>query len=766
MSPFALSLLLAAQVGTGAVAIQVVDSDGLPVPALTVELTACVTMPGRTGVSDARGQVQFQGVTMGTDCRATVSGLAGMRATSAVFTATADAAPVRVTVELAFSEQVTVTDARGPQLVRETPASLGTISRETIADIAPTHPGQLLGQVAGVWVNTTGGEGHQTAIRQPLTTNPVYLYLEDGVPTRSTGFFNHNALYEVNVPAAAGVEVTKGPGSVLYGSDAIGGVVNVVTRSALESPAWNLDIEGGQHGWARLLAGGNLRRGRQGLRVDLNLTRTDGWRDATGYNRQSGTLRWDRAGERGSTIKALVTVSRVDQQTAGSSALQEDDYLDIPTRNLTPISRRDVTALRASLDYTRVVGRTVWNVIPYARYDSMGLLANWTLTFDPTDYTTANRSYGVLARVQRDLGSRAAFAAGLDVDLSPGYRNEHIIVPATELTPNGKRVFVSYTDGATVYDYDVTYASISPYAQIDWSLSPRLRVQTGVRLDASRYDYTDNLDTPATTRHQRPADATRRFARATPKLGVTYHVSDLVSVFASYRDAFRAPSEGQLFRQGTAQNTIDLAPVKASNVEGGVRLSKGLTWSADASVYRLAKRDDILSFRDPNTGATQAVNAGETDHLGVELSATGQVHRMVRVSSAWSYARHRYVDWIADPKAGTDYSGREMELAPRTIGNVMVTASPLEWLHMSLEASYIGRYFMDAANSQQYDGHTLVNLRARVRVRPSLELHVRALNLADARYAESASYTLARGREFAPGAPRTVYLALSMDWDR
>src|SRR5690606_16790910 len=128
-------------------------------------------------------------------------------------------------------------------------------------------------------------------------------------------------------------------------------------------------------------------------------------------------------------------------------------------------------------------------------------------------------------------------------------------------------------------------------------------------------DYRDRLDTTPTARHQRPADAVRRFTRPTPKLGVTYHVSDLVNVFASYRDAFRAPSEGQLFRQGTARNTIDLEPVKARNLEGGVRLGRTLAWHADASVYRLVKQDDILSFRDPLDGATQAVNAGETDHV-------------------------------------------------------------------------------------------------------------------------------------------------------
>ena len=73
----------------------------------------------------------------------------------------------------------------------------------------------------GVHVNVTGGEGHMTAIRQPITTSAVYIYLEDGIPTRSTGFYNHNVLYEINVPQLAGIEVSKGPGSALYGSDAM-----------------------------------------------------------------------------------------------------------------------------------------------------------------------------------------------------------------------------------------------------------------------------------------------------------------------------------------------------------------------------------------------------------------------------------------------------------------------------------------------------------------------------------------------------------------
>jgi outer membrane receptor protein involved in Fe transport len=113
------------------------------------------------------------------------------------------------------------------------------VIEQTLREVAPAIL-EIMGSARGR-VNVTGGEGHQTAIRQPLTTSPVYLYLEDGIPTRSTGFFNHNGLYEVNLPMAGGIEINKGPGSALYGSDAIGGVVNVLTR---KPPPSGVEIAG------------------------------------------------------------------------------------------------------------------------------------------------------------------------------------------------------------------------------------------------------------------------------------------------------------------------------------------------------------------------------------------------------------------------------------------------------------------------------------------------------------------------------------------
>src|SRR5690606_26349631 len=244
----------------------------------------------------------------------------------------------QLAVEALAIDNVVVSATREMQRLAETAASVGVVQSSEIRETRATHPSEIMGKIPGVWVNVTGGEGHATAIRQPLTTDPVYLYLEDGVPTRSTGFFNHNALYEINLPQAERIEVVKGPATALYGSDAIGGTINVETRPAVAAPGLDATLEGGSYGFMRLLGSYAFTSGDNGVRTDLNLTRTDGWRDGTAYDRQSGTVRWDRVLGGGQTLKTVAAFSRIDQQTAGTSRLPEQAYRETPTMNLTPIS--------------------------------------------------------------------------------------------------------------------------------------------------------------------------------------------------------------------------------------------------------------------------------------------------------------------------------------------------------------------------------------------------------------------------------------------
>lgn len=638
-----------------------------------------------------------------------------------------------------------------------TAATVDVVRADAIRDRRPAHPSELMGSVPGVWVNVTGGEGHMTAIRQPLTTDPVYLYLEDGVPTRSTGFFNHNALYEVNLPQADRVEIVKGPVSALHGSDAIGGSINVVTRAAGEAPGLELNAEAGPDGWARLLGSYALTGRHGGLRADLNLMRTDGWREATGYDRRSATVRWDHELSGGTRLKSVIAWSRIDQQTAGSSRLPEALYRDAPRRNLTPISYREVQALRVSTELTREGERTLWSVTPFARFNSMEILPNWSLSYDPTVSETTSRSAGLVARVRRDFDAFSArLVAGVDVDFTPG---RHIERRIDVVQQDG--VYTEYTSSATIYDYDVTFAGVSPYLHLEASPIDRLRLTAGLRHDGLAYDYDNGLGALATGPHRRPASQRVTYTAASPKAGATFALGPATSLFVAYARGFRAPSQGQLFRQGVAENTVGLEPVVAINQEAGLRGLIGRRASYQLSVYRLRKEDDILTYqRADETRETQ--NAGATLHRGIEAGLSIELPAGLRLDGAWTWARHRYEAW--SPAPGVEYDGHEMESAPRTLGTLSLSYRPgfIPGAAFALEWTRLGAYWLNPENTERYDGHDLLDARMNLPLGERIALFARLTNLADARYADHGGWSPFRGREFAPGRPRALFAGFQL----
>ncbi len=742
------------------------DDGGAPLVAARVYLEH--TNLGAT--TDERGAFRIEGVRAGT--HVVVAELIGRR----VERRTVEVRPGDVVdLELRLVEQalslpdIVVSTTREAESLRRTAATVGVVDGATLRESRAAHPSEVMGKIPGVWINVTGGEGHMTAIRQPLSTDPVYLYLEDGVPTRSTGFFNHNALYEVNLPQADGVEVVKGPSSALYGSDAIGGVVNVETRAAVASPGVEATLEGGGwlgdvapgYGWTRFLGSGAFVAGDAGVRLDLNATRSGGWRDGTDYDRVSTTLRWDHDLSGGARVKTVAAWSRIDQQTAGSSRLTEADYEERPTRNLTPISFREVDALRLSVAYERQTAASLVSVTPFARYNTMDILPNWSLTYDPAVWETRNASLGVLLKYRRDFRPLdARLIAGLDVDWSPGEHVEHIVDPVRD-----GDVFTDFTVGSTIYDYAVTFLGVSPYLHAEASLVERLRLTAGLRFDHIGYDYDNRLGALDTGPHRRPASTTVRYTELSPKLGAVLEVGAGASVYTSFGRGLRAPSESQLFRQGVAENTVGLEPVKADNLELGLRGTIGTRLRYEVAAYHMTKKDDIVTFqRADDNRETQ--NAGETLHRGIEFGLGAELATGLTTELAWSYAKHSYEAWR--PDEATDYAGREIESAPRRMGNASVRYEPsfLDGATLTAEWVHLGPYWLDADNTERYDGHDLVHLRASYTVRRGTTFYVRLNNLTDARYAESAGYSNFRGREFAPGLPRTVYAGLQLDFGR
>jgi len=759
LAALALCAAPAAAQQTGAIEATVVTAASAePLAGVTVQVNG-----SRSAVTDAAGRVRFAGLPAGA-CTLTLRRVGYAEATARAQVAAGATAAVRVALaeqSLLLDEVVVVSTTGEVRRLAETAASVGVVSSAELRAARPAHPAEVMGQVPGVWVSANGGEGHSTAIRQPKTTNPVYLFLEDGVPTRSTGFFNHNALYEINVPQAERIEVLKGPATALYGSDAIGGVINVESRAPAAGRAAEAYAEAGAFGWSRLLASVGGMRGGDGMRADLNLTKTDGWRAGTAYDRQSATLRWDRSMGGGRSLKTVLAFSRIDQQSAGASALRADDYRANPTANYTPISYREVRAFRLSTAYERAGGRTLLSVTPFVRWNTMELLPNWSLAYDPTVYTTGHRSLGLLARYRLDLDAlRTRVIGGVDVDFSPGGRQEDSVAAVRDGS-----IYRSYTTGPRLYDYRVTFHGVSPYLQAEVAPVQRLRLTAGLRADFVGYDYDNRLDAVQTGRHRRPDDTDVSYAHLSPKLGGTFELGPALAVFASYAHGFRAPSEGQLFRQGQAASTVDLDPVRADSREAGARGSFFGRFTYQVSAYRMQVSDDILTFTDSRTGTRETSNAGRTLHRGVEVGLGAALPAGLRADLSWSRAKHTYEAW--SPRPDVDFAGNEMESAPRTLLSARMGWRPaaVEGAGFAAEWTRVGSYWMDADNTHRYAGHALVSLRADVPVTRGMAVVARVNNLLDERYAEGATYTQAAGEEYAPGMPRNLYLGLQWRWE-
>jgi outer membrane receptor protein involved in Fe transport len=652
------------------------------------------------------------------------------------------------------------------------------IGDRAIRETAPTHPQQILSQVPGVAVAVTNGEGHTTAIRQPFTTSPLYLFLEDGLPIRPTGFFNHNALYELNIPMAGGIEVVRGPGSALYGSDAIGGVVNVLTRIPSADAGLGVNAEIGRFGWRRAMVDGDTGATAMGAaHADVNITHTDGWRDKTAYDRQSGTVRLDsQAGV--TQLKTIVSAAHIDQETGANSPLIYSDYINDPTRNNFPIAFREVRALRLSSEVEREFGSGLLAITPYARANSMDLLASFLLSSDPTISYSSNRSFGVQAKWRQDFPSalRARVIAGVDVDVSPGERQEDRL-NVTVSGAGASRVFSDYSVAGRIYDYDVTFMQVSPYLHGEVSATENLRFTVGLRYDRLGYRLDNHIATPFTQAgganfYGQVSNTSIDFERLSPKVGATYAIDDRNSIYAAYNTGFRVPSESQLFRPSVSANSTDainraqlsvgLQPIRATQVELGLR-SHFCAFQYDVVIFDLVKRDDLVSQRDLATNVTSNVNAGKTEHRGIELGWGLALGSQWRIDAAWSYTKHRYVDWVT---ATANFSGKEMEAAPRQLGNTRLTWRPLESVMAQLEWIHIGSYWLEASNSAafpRYPGHDLVNLRTSWQVDRVWSVFARLYNVADKRYADSAQIS-SNTPVYSPGLPRTYYVGAEARW--
>lgn len=670
-------------------------------------------------------------------------------------------------------DTIVVSGSRSETKLSETPVSIGAVSRAQWDADKPKSVGEIINRIPGVHWNDLGNEQHSMAIRQPISTNAVYQYLEDGIPIRPLGVFNHNALNENNMNGSGGVEVVKGAASSLYGSNAVGGAVNFLTQKPSRTPTGYVGIRhDSTDGFTRVDSGASNTWGDLGLRFSHYSSQrdTNNWQQYSGGKKDSFTLRGDyNLGEK-SWLRASLVHTNLDSDTPGS--LFENDFRSNPGKSINTFTWRKDKTTRANLAWegeTTQGGLTT--VTLFSRNNDHGQLPNYTITgcSGATCKGTINNNHveslGVDVKHEQKLEwLRARLVTGVYIDRSQNdYVSDNLKVVRD--VPTGR--YISYTlnsvaNPSGVRDYGVGIANDAAFAQLEFSPSEQFRLVAGGRYDRIRYDFNNNL-TPGD--NYGAANEVRSFAKFSPKLGATYALSPTSSLYSNLSMGFTPPEVSQLYGK-TAIPELNSATY--DNVEVGWRALLPSGIRLDSALYQLSGKDTIVSYTS-EIGDSYNKNAGNTRSRGLELSLNQDLREWDwRVGATW--AEHTFVSYRVSDKVGAieDYSGKDMPQAPNHTLTAQVGWKFTPASRVALGLVKQGSYWMNNANTVRYAGHTLLNLTASHQLSDGWEVWGQVRNLTDKLYSDNASssyksgaYTPNTQNTYAAGAPRSVMLGVT-----
>jgi vitamin B12 transporter len=582
-------------------------------------------------------------------------------------------------------EDIVVTASGVEQPRAEAGPAISLIDRERLDQLQSATIVDALRTLPGVAAAARGPLGSQTSIFLRGGNSAQTLVLVDGVRINDVsspnGAFDFGALQSGNFER---IELLRGANSVIWGSQAIGGVIALTSALPTERLAVRALAEGGQAGTLRTTANISGTSGALRGSFGAGWLQTDGISALTGGTERDGFTSFSSNGR---LELALGDNAAIDLRGFFTRGLIEYDSPFGLGANALPESRNRQFVGHVGTRFALAGGKFV-NRLAYARTD-----INRRGT-DPVAFSFNN--FAVSGSVDRFSWQGEVQAAALAT----------IIVGAEH---ERTRTSTSF-EGAPA---DLARNQVTGgYAQLVLRPFSGLTLTGGVRHD----DYSDYGGQTTLA-----ANASWLLANGTTRLR------------ASYAEGYRAPtlSEGQPPFGNPA-----LRPESAKNVEVGIEQSllEGRA-SLGVSLYRRTSRD-LIAF---SFATFQSENIDRARAQGAEIELALQPTDRLDLRAVWSHAD-------AVNRTPGALNGKRLALRPQD--SVTLTADwQTPWrVRLGTTLALVGDSFDDAANRVRLDGYALASLRAAIPVGRGLEAFGRVENLFDVRYTVVAGYsTYGRG---------------------
>jgi iron complex outermembrane receptor protein len=656
-----------------------------------------------------------------------------------------------------LEEDILVTASRVEENAMKLPLAWSTINSETLQFIDPIHINEIMQRVPGAWISRGNGQESIIALRSPVLTGAggcgAFFAAADGISLRAPGFCNVNQLFDTNFEQAGRIEVIRGPATALYGSNAMHGVINVISAAPTEEIDNRLALEAGPYDYYRGKYRYSNTLGKHGISVSANGTTDGGYKDDSDYDQQKATVRHDYAGEHWD-VRTVLDAANLNQNTAGFvEGYQAYKDNDLKKRNPNPNAYRDAWSVRLYSAASIALNDTnTLTLTPYLRDNDMEFLQHY-LPWQPVE-ENAHDSLGLRATVQTNTDT-LRWINGIDVEYTNASLKE---TQDEDFSPN--------QPAGVHYDYQVNATGGAIYSQLRTQSDSPWEIDGGVRLEYTSYDYTNKTADgsgcgPEATncRFYRPSDRENDFTDWSLNAGVSYSITENHIGYLRLARGFRAPQATELYRLQGGQETANLDSEKIDNIELGLRGDWLGTARYDVAVYYMHKDDAI--FQDANR---YNVSGAQTRHYGAEISFDYPISDHWSVGIDANVASHTYDSNIELLGSSGNIKGNDIDTAPKAFGSARLdwdfstlagrsSRAELEWVYMD-------SYYLEPQNNHQYDGHSLVNLRITSDLTPRWSAGLRLTNLLDEDYAERADFGFGEYRYFV-GQPRGVYLQIS-----
>jgi len=728
-----LFLLAARTAAAGLVAGRVVDPDGRPVPHARVWIGAAGT--SLQTATDASGRFELR---VPDDCRCELRvWMEGFRAQPVTIDATAAARDVgTLTLEIsAVSESLVVSAAQVEIPLSQASASVTIITGDELRARQLSTVAEALHDVPGLAENQSGGRGALTSVfPRGGESDYTLVYLDDVQLNAFGGAMDFAHLSTANIER---IEVVRGPQSALYGSNGIGAVVRIVTRSGGPIRG-DASIEGGSFSSRRAAASTSGSAGAWSWGAGVEHLSSDGFNGttlATGeqvtnddYERSGAGANGGWRAANGTSIDGSVRFERDARGFPGpfgSNPIGAFEHIDAISRGRDDRWIGSIAGSVPSGARVRTHAQATWNTLD-GRFES---------PFGPS--TSTSRRW--TARAQSDVALRPG------LDLSAG------------LEVQRERATSTFITNDAFAEIPVKRWTAGYFGEARWTTNERLFVTGGLRVEDIRRDALAGFADPFSPRPPFPSD---RVVSTNPRVAAAWFVrpdaGESTKVRVAAGTGIRPPDAFEI----AFTDNPSLKPERSRSIEAGVD-------QAFASGHALV---ELTAFRNTFDDLIVAVGRFEqssryrTDNIsnararGLELEADARPTRAITIAdldlAAADFGRaQRWLDRIAPPLGSivsggvtrTYAVGDPLTRRPRHAGAVHATyvrgrvtafgevTSRGRTLDVEPNFGASGGLFFAP-------GYALVNAGTSVRLAPHIQIYARVQNLADRHYEEALGF--------------------------